>query len=204
MRIGIFGGSFDPIHIGHLWIAEAALESLRLDQIRWIPAATSPLKQNGPVASDEDRLQMVRLAVSGCEQHVVDDREVKRGDISYTVDTLVEIAAEHSEDELFLIIGSDSLATFSAWRKPERILEQATLSVVQRGGEPEIDYSVLEELATAEQLRASQSSVIQMPVIEISSTELRSRVAAGRSILFRVPRAVDALIEANDLYRRKS
>ncbi len=94
MRLGIYGGSFDPIHIGHLWVAEAALESLGLSEIRWIPAATSPLKPAGTIASNEDRLQMIRLAVSGCPQHVIDDRELRRGEVSYTVDTVAEIQQE--------------------------------------------------------------------------------------------------------------
>ena len=147
MRIGIFGGSFDPVHIGHLWIAESALEKLRLDEVRWIPAATSPLKQHGPVATDEDRLQMVRLAVSGSSKHVVDDREIVRGDVSYTVDTLDQITSENPDAEIFLIIGSDSLASFGKWHEPERLLTLASLAVVQRGGERSVDFSVLDGLA---------------------------------------------------------
>jgi nicotinate-nucleotide adenylyltransferase len=200
MRIGIFGGSFDPVHVGHLWIAETALERLELDELRWIPVATSPLKQHGPVAGDEDRLQMVRLAVSGCEQHVVDDREIVRGELSYTVDTLAQIVDENPTAELFLIVGSDSLVSFRHWRQPEKILGLATLAVVQRGGEPAIDFSVLDGLTSREGIKEIQSSVLKMPVIELSSTELRNRVAVGRSIRFRVPRAVEALIDAQNLY----
>ena len=105
MRIGVLGGSFDPPHIGHLWIAEAARESLALDEVRWIPAAISPLKPDGPTATDEQRLQMVRLAVSGCEGYVVDDRELRRGSVSYTTDTLRELAEEYPEAEVFFIMG---------------------------------------------------------------------------------------------------
>ncbi len=201
MRIGIFGGSFDPVHIGHLWIAEAALESLQLDEIRWIPAATSPLKPGGPIASNEDRLQMVRLAVSGCQKHVVDDREIARGDVSYTVDTLEQIAAEHTDAELFLIIGSDSLASFPHWRKPERVLELATLAVVRRGGKPEIDWTVLAGLADPERIAAFADHVVSMPVIELSSTGLRRRISKGQSIRFQVPRAVEAFIDVQKLYQ---
>jgi nicotinate-nucleotide adenylyltransferase len=200
MRIGIFGGSFDPIHIGHLWIAETAIESLQLDQLLWIPAANSPLKPNGPTASDQQRLQMVRLAVSGCEGHVVDDREINRGDISYTVDTLEQLSGEYLEAQLFLVIGSDSLASFPRWYRPERLLELATPAVVQRGGEEQIDLSVLKGLASEQTIAEIDRHIIQMPIIELSSSELRQRVATGRSIRFRVPRAVEALIEANHLY----
>lgn len=201
MRIGIFGGSFDPVHIGHLWIAEAAKESLQLDHVRWIPAAKSPLKPDGPIASDQDRLQMVQLAVSGCDGHLVDDREIRRGKVSYTVDTLEEIAAEYSQAELFLIIGSDSLGSFPRWYRPDRLLELATPAVVQRGGEEPIDFSVLAGLADETRIEQISEYVIQMPIIELSSSELRQRVAAGRSVRFKVPRAVEALIDANDLYR---
>ena len=121
-RIGIFGGSFDPPHLGHLWIAEAVLESLELDEILWIPAAISPLKPDGPVASNEQRRQMIDLAVSGCEKFRVDDRELTRGDVSYTVDTLDELRAEYPRADLFLIMGSDSLASIRKWHQPNACL----------------------------------------------------------------------------------
>ena len=200
MRIGIFGGSFDPVHIGHLWIAEAALESLRLDEIHWIPAATSPLKPAGPVASNEDRLQMVRLAVSGCEKHIVDGREIERGDISYTVDTLQQIAFEQPSAARFLVIGSDSLASFRKWHQPERVLELATLAVVRRGGGVAIDWGVLQGLVDPARIAVFANHVISMPLIELSSTELRQRIAQGKSIRFRLPRAVEAYIDAQRLY----
>jgi len=200
MRIGIFGGSFDPVHIGHLWIAESALEKLQLDEVRWIPAATSPLKQHGPVAPDQDRLQMVRLAVSGSSKHVVDDREIVRGDVSYTVDTLDQIRSENPDADIFLIIGSDSLASFGKWHDPERLLTLASLAVVQRGGEPPVDFSVLDGLASPAIVEACRESVVDMPVIELSSTELRNRIAEGRSVRFRLPRSVEAMVEAQKLY----
>ncbi len=201
MRIGILGGSFDPVHLGHLLIAESALEALQLDQIRWIPAATSPLKREGPVAPDADRLEMLRLAIAAADGHVIDDCELTRGEISFTVDTLEDLHRRLPGVELFLIIGSDSLASWPQWRLPERITELATIAVVQRGGDPPIDFSPLDGLATSEQIDAAREHVIPMPAIEISSTELRNRVATGRRIRFRTPRAVEALIEAKQLYR---
>jgi nicotinate-nucleotide adenylyltransferase len=203
MRIGVFGGSFDPVHIGHLWIAEAALESLELAEIRWIPTAVSPLKPEGPVASDEHRLQMLRLAVSGCDEYVIDDREIRRGKLSYTVETVEELRAEHPETEIVIIIGSDSLATIPQWRDAERLLRLALPAVVQRGGWEEPDFSVLEGLVDQDRIDRIRHCVIPMPLIEVSSREMRARVAAGRSLRFRTPRAVESLIKAEGIYRPK-
>ena len=200
-KMGVFGGSFDPIHLGHLWIAEAAKDDLGLDEIRWIPAAQSPLKLNQPLASADDRLAMIRLALSDCAGHVIDDREIRRGEVSYTVDTLSELKDEYPETEFWLIIGSDSLHSIPQWREPGRLLQLARPAVVQRGGEPELDFSVLEGLLPEEHLAQVQNDVIHMPVIELSSSELRGRIAGGRSIRFRTPRAVEALIKDRKLYR---
>ena len=200
-RIGIFGGSFDPIHLGHLWIAQAAVESLQLSEIRWIPAATSPLKRNGTVASDENRLQMVRLAVSGNEKFVLDDREIQRGEISYTVDTIAEIKAEQPDDDFFLIIGADSLSTFGRWHQPSRLLDMVIPAVVARGGDPPIDFSILEDLTTKDRIESIKKHVVTMPLIEVSSTDLRKRIADGKSIRYQVPAAVEAFIRAENLYR---
>ena len=200
MRIGVFGGSFDPVHLGHLWIAESALESLELDELRWIPTAQSPLKPSGPVASNEDRLQMLRLAVSGREKFVVDDRELRRGEVSYTVDTMTELQKEIPDAQWILIIGSDSLASFQKWHQPKKLLEMTSLAVVQRGGEPDIDFQMIKGLTSEDRIADMQRQVIKMPVIEISSTEIRQRVQSGKSIRFRVSRPVDAMIHTQNLY----
>lgn len=201
MRLGIFGGSFDPVHIGHCWIAEAAIETLQLEAIHWIPAATSPLKLGGPYASAEDRLAMLHLALSGCARHVVDDREIRRGKLSYTVDTVAQIRAEIPDAEIVFVIGSDSFATIRQWHRAEELLRIAIPAVVQRGGQPEIDFSVLEGLVDRQRIELIRQHVIAMPVIELSSSELRSRLARNCSIRYRTPRAVEALIDAHQLYR---
>ncbi|MEM9645292.1 MAG: nicotinate-nucleotide adenylyltransferase [Planctomycetota bacterium] len=200
MRIGVFGGSFDPVHVGHLWIAESAIETLRLDQLRWLPASTSPLKPKGSVASDKSRLEMVRLAVAGADGHVVDDRELRRGGTSYTIDTVEELQREFPDDELFLVIGSDSLAGMRQWHRPEELLQMVTLAVVQRGGEPEINFGILEGIVDQDRIDKMRRSVIPMPIIEVSSRAIRQRVRTHRSIRFRVPHAVQALIKNEQLY----
>jgi nicotinate-nucleotide adenylyltransferase len=201
MRIGIFGGSFDPVHLGHLWIAEAATESLALDRLLWIPSATQPLKPDGPLAGNEQRLEMLRLAISGRFGHEVDDREIRRAGVSYSVDTIAELKQENFDADLFLIIGSDSLSSMRRWHQPERLLSQVTLSVVQRGGEEPIDFSILQDLVDQDRIELFRRNVIEMPVIEISSSGIRKRVGQGSSIRHLVPRAVEAYLQANHVYR---
>ena len=202
MRIGIFGGSFDPVHLGHLWIGEAAMEKLALDRLLWIPSATQPLKPDGPVAGNEHRLEMLRLAIAGRTGHQIDDREIRRTGVSYTVETVAELRREEAESDLFLIIGSDSLESMRSWHQPERLLSQVSLAVVQRGGENPIDFSVLEGLVDRDRIQSFGANVIEMPVIEISSSEIRSRAGQGSSIRHRVPRAVEAYITANAVYHQ--
>jgi nicotinate-nucleotide adenylyltransferase len=143
---------------------------------------------------------MIRLAISGCQSFEVDDREIRRGQLSYTVDTVAEICAENPDAEVIFIIGSDSLADIGRWHQPQRLLSLALPAVVQRGGEPAIDFSVLEGLVDPQRLKQIRDHVIEMPIIEVSSSELRSRLANRRSIRFRTPRAVEAMIEAKGLY----
>ena len=200
MRIGVLGGSFDPPHLGHLWIAEAARETLGLDEVRWIPAAVSPLKPNGPIATESQRLQMLRLAVAGCEGSEVDDRELRRGNVSYTVDTLRELREEFPGSELFLVMGSDALASIPEWKDPQQLLDLATLAVVQRGNEKPLDLTILEGLTESSRIDQIQKAGIMMPLIELSSSEMRERIAGNRSIRFRTTRSVEAYIRAEKLY----
>ncbi|MEO1615376.1 MAG: nicotinate (nicotinamide) nucleotide adenylyltransferase [Planctomycetota bacterium] len=201
MKIGMFGGSFDPVHLGHLWIGEAATEQLGLDRLHWIPSATQPLKPGGAIASNQERLEMLQLAIAGREGHVADDRELKRGGVSYTLETVDSLGEDYDDCELYLIIGSDSLASMPRWHQPEKLLSRVVLSVVQRGGDPPIDFGILEGIANEERTKLFRQSVIRMPVIELSSSEIRSRAGQGSSVRHRVPRAVEAYLCANSLYQ---
>jgi len=203
MRIGLFGGSFDPVHLGHLLIAEASREALGLDEVRWLPAAQSPLKPTGPVASAADRLAMLRLACGGTPQFIIDDREIARGGVSYTVETLAEFADERPAAERFLLLGADALASIRQWHQPERLLQLCTPAVLQRGGHAEIDWSVLDGLVEPSRRAAIEQAVVPMPLIEISSTDLRERSADGRSIRFRTPRPVETYIANAGIYPRQ-
>jgi nicotinate-nucleotide adenylyltransferase len=185
MRLGVFGGTFDPVHVGHLAIAHAALESVPLDRILFVPARRSPLKDRGPVADAEDRLAMLELAVSGEPRFSVSRAELEREGPSYTVETLERLAGE---DQLFLIVGTDAAAEFARWKSPERIAALATIAVAERPGAPAI--------------AADRGMVaFDAPRLDISSRELRARAARGRSLRYLVPEAVWKYIERRGLYR---
>lgn len=206
MRVAIYGGSFDPVHIGHLWVAQNCAEKLRLDQVIFVPAATSPLKPHGPVASNDDRLMMLRLALAGQQSGgaatlMVDDRELRRGGKSFTIDTVEEIKHQRPDDELFLLVGSDAFAAIDRWHRPEDLLAAITPIVVRRGGDPPIDWSVLENLVPASRMQEIVAASVAIPMIEVSSGDIRQRVADGRSIRFLVSHSIAALIGANSLYQ---
>ena len=192
MRIGVFGGTFDPPHVGHLLMATDAREALKLDRLIFVPAGAQPFKvDTPPIASGQDRLEMVRLAVADDANYVVDDAEINRKGLSFTVDTLEHLASRHAGSELFFLLGQDALAGFPKWRNPDRILELATLAVVTRSGAPGVG-----ELRSAEGLvRVSTRQV------DVSSTEIRERRRAGKSIKGFVPESVERFIDVRGLYR---
>ncbi|MGI8402169.1 MAG: nicotinate-nucleotide adenylyltransferase [Gemmatimonadaceae bacterium] len=192
MRIGVFGGTFDPPHVGHLLLAADASEALRLDLLIFVPAGAQPFKvDTPPAASGRDRLEMVRLAVSRDANYAADDAEINREGLSYTVDTLEHLAGRYPGAELFFLLGQDALAGFQQWRNPERILELATLALTMRSGAPEIgDWRKAEHLVALSTRR-----------VDVSSTEIRERLRARKSIKGFVPESVERFIEARGLYR---
>ena len=184
MRLGVFGGTFDPVHVGHLAIALAALESAKLDRIVFVPARRSPLKDRGPEASEADRLLMLEAAVKDEPRFAVSRVELEREGPSYTVDTL---EALRPQGELFLILGSDALADFARWRSPERIRTLAKILVARRPGGPQSDTSGAE--------------AFDAPSLDISSRELRARASRGLSLRYLVPDDVWRHIEHQGIYR---
>jgi nicotinate-nucleotide adenylyltransferase len=204
MRLGVFGGSFDPVHYGHLLLAECCREQCRLDEVWFVPAATPPHKQNRDVTAARWRVEMLQLAVGGAESLRVATLEVERGGVSYTIDTLTEIHRQQPEDELFLLMGADSLGDLPTWREPQAVCALAIPVVVRRAGSASPDFSQLNSIASAERLAEIQRHQVEMPIIDLSSSELRRRVAEGLSIRFRTPRAVEKFIETHDLYRQRS
>lgn len=199
-RVGIFGGSFDPVHYGHLLLAETCREQAELDRVLFIPAAVSPHKQNQTATPAEDRAEMLRLAIAGHEQMEVSTIEIDRGGVSYTVETLQALADLNPDATLFFLMGADSLHELPSWREPERLCRLAVPLVVHRAGSPEPDFSSLSHLVDADRLTEIQQRQVQMPIVELSSTEMRQRVAEGRSIRFQTPRAVEKYIETQGLY----
>ena len=191
MRIGVFGRTFDPPHVGHLILAADACGALRLDRLIFVPAAAQPFKTEAPaVASPADRLEMVRLAVAGDLRCTVEDTEIRRGGLSYTVDTLEEIARKNAGAELFLLIGQDTLAGFSGWKEPERIGQLATLAVMRRAGS-----------ARSSGGHGRRRTVeISTRMVDVSSTEIREHLAAGKSIRGFVPESVERFITERGLY----
>jgi nicotinate-nucleotide adenylyltransferase len=201
MRLGLYGGSFDPVHFGHLLLAECCREALRLDEVWLIPAAVPPHKQSRELAPAKQRLEMLELALGGHEQIRASRLEIDRGGVSYTVQTLEDIKQQRPDATLLLLMGADSLHDLPSWREPAQICELAIPAVVRRGGSAEPDFSVLSPLVTVERLAEIRAAQVEMPLIELSSTDLRHRAANGQSLRFRTPRAVEKYIESNRLYQ---
>ena len=190
MRLGIFGGSFDPPHLGHLLPVIDAAEVLGLDAVKFVPAAVQPLKAGRATASPADRLAMTELLVARIPGFTADATEIERPGLSFTVDTLAAISAAEPDAELVLLLGADAFALFDQWREPERILKLARVAVMARSGES----------VPAAYMKAGVE-VLQTRRVDISSTELRARVAAGRTIRGFVPDAVADYIAERRLYR---
>lgn len=201
MRIGIFGGTFDPIHVGHLILAEQCREQAGLDQIWFVPCARQPLKDRPITTTDRQRCEMIELAIAGCEPFHLSQLELERGGTSYTVDTLEQIHASRPNDELFLLMGDDALESFDKWKSPQRICELAIPLIANRPGFEQVDLRPLKQYVDDKRFKKIESYSVTSPMIEISSTELRERIKLGKTIRYLVPRAVEKYIETQGIYR---
>lgn len=190
MRLGIYGGTFDPPHLGHLVVASDACDALALDRVLWVPSAEHPFKRGRVRTPAATRLELVRAAVAGDPRFEACDLELRRAGPSYTVDTLREIAAARPGAELFLLVGADVLRELPAWREAHEVARLATLVVMGRGG-----------MGTLPAGSPFAATAVPVTRVDISATELRGRVAAGRSIRYLVPEAVRTLVERDGLYR---
>jgi nicotinate-nucleotide adenylyltransferase len=201
MRVGVFGGTFDPVHLGHLILAEQAREQGRLDEVWFIPAPRPPQKEGQPVSRFDQRVEMLALALAGQPAFRIDELEKERPGPSYTADTLAELRRRHPEHSFFLLIGGDALADLPLWREPRRIVELAGLMVMARPGSPPPDAGLLRARLGLPADAPVTVEVVRAPDINISSRDLRRRIAEGRSIRYMVPRAVEAYIHDHRLYR---
>jgi nicotinate-nucleotide adenylyltransferase len=200
-RVGILGGTFDPIHYGHLVIAEQVREALRLDRVLFVPAARPPHKLDEAISPAADRTAMVKLAIAGNPAFAVCPIELERDGPSYTVDTLEMLADESRRDGIersfFFILSSEAAAALPKWRSPARILELAQLAVVARPGFPVPDPQILSGMAGA---AADRVLAIETLPLANSASDVRSRAASGRSIRYLVPPAVESYIRDHRLY----
>ena len=210
MRLGIFGGTFDPPHVGHLLAASDAIEHLTLDRLVFVPAAVQPLKAGRATASAAHRLAMVRLTVGSDPRLETDSVEVDRDGLSYTVDTLREFARRVPSAERYFLVGADVLASFAQWRDPQTVLDLATLAVLTRradagegraGGAAGADEQRPNAARSLVDALARRSTVVPTRRIDVSSTEIRDRVRSGRSIHGFVTDTVGEYITAHGLYR---
>ena len=190
MRLGIFGGSFDPPHLGHLLPVIDAAESLGLDAVRFVPAAVQPFKVGRASAGPAHRLAMTQRLVAGIPSFAVDSVEIDRPGLSFMVDTLATMAAHYPEAERVLLLGADTFALLDEWREPARIRQLATIAVLVRGEDRLPDPGA-----------RTGVRLLQTRRVDISSTELRARVADGRTIRGFVPDAVADYIAEHRLYR---
>lgn len=202
MRLGICGGTFDPIHFGHLLLAETAREFFALDSVVFVPAGVPPHKRGRTVTSGETRFEMLRRAVADNPFFEICRFEIDSDEISYTVRTLEYLHASRPNDELFLIVGSETLADIPNWFAPRQVCRLASPLVAARPAAPPPDFSPFEELVSASRLKAFRRQVVPMPPFDVSSTEIRERVAEDRSVRYLVPDAVAEFIKEKRLYRK--
>ena len=199
MRIGLFGGTFDPPHLGHLILAERCREAAALDEVRFLVSYLPPHKLDRTLSRFESRCEMVELATFGQPAFRVERIEAELPPPSYTAETLRVLRERQPRDEFHLIIGGDSLVDLPGWYQPQRVVEQAGIIAVPRPGIPVLTASEL-----AGQLSVPEStvrlSIVDSPLLEISSTEIRHRVGANQSVRYLVPRAVEEYIREKRLY----
>lgn len=197
MKIGIMGGTFDPIHLGHLATAESVREIFALDEILFIPAARPPHKLGKKVTDERHRLKMTKLATQSNKFFRVSDMELKRTGLSYTLDTVNELQKIFGAAELFFIIGADSLADLSKWHAARELVEKCHFIATTRPG-IDADFSAVEEFFGA--AASEHIHRVTIPGLEISSTDIREKVRLGRSIKYLVPEVVEEYIRREELY----
>jgi nicotinate-nucleotide adenylyltransferase len=201
MRIGVFGGTFDPVHLGHLIVAEQCREQANLDQVWFMPSARPPHKRDQTLTPFAQRAEMLALAIAGHPAFRIDEIEKERPGLSFTADTLEELDRVQPGNEWFLIVGSDTLADLPTWHEPARVVARATLLVAARPGAKTPSAEGVRHALQLSEGEAVRLQIIASPLIDISSRDLRRRAAEGRSLRYLVPRSVECYVEGKGLYR---
>jgi nicotinate-nucleotide adenylyltransferase len=197
-RLGVLGGTFDPPHIGHLWLATLAADALELDRVLFMPAAQPPHKRGREVTSAAERLLLTRMAIAGDPTFELCPIEMERPGPSFTVDSVEELLRLNADARLYLLMAADALAQIDTWREPERLLSLVEWAVGPRAGRPLPDRDELRRrFGSAE----SRIHLLEGPTLDVSASEIRRRVAAGQAIRYLVPRAVEERIIERGLYR---
>jgi nicotinate-nucleotide adenylyltransferase len=204
VRIGLFGGTFDPPHLGHLVLAEWARSALRLDRVVFMPAGAPPHKRGRALSDPAHRLAMTRLAVRGNPAFAVSPLEMRRAGPSFTVDTLRTLGRRHPRSRLFLLMGADSLADFPTWHEPREIARLATLVVAARAAAGPAGRRAPAHDRVQRGAAPGRVVMLDNPLVAISASALRARARAGRSLRYLVPDAVAAYVARHHLYRRSS
>ena len=198
MRIGVFGGTFDPIHTGHLMVCEWVRETLRLDEVLFVPAGQPYFKSDRMVSEARHRMAMVELAVKPNPFFRDSDMELIRPGTTYTVDTLLELRGEMGwETQIYLMVGLDSLREFDRWQQPKRILDLSKVVGISRPGALDLDAQAIDAISKGASARVK---LLDGPLIDVSGSEIRRRVSEGLSIRYQVPEAVEAYIYEHGLY----
>jgi len=201
VKLGVFGGTFEPIHVGHLIVAEEARMLLGLDEVLFIPTGQPWLKAKRGITDARHRMAMVRLAIASNPYFRASDIEIKRPGPTYTMDTLVELRRELGADaEIYVILGLDSLKELGRWHAPERLFELSTVVGMSRPGYEDFDLRSLDAIAPG---ASSKVIVLNGPLIAISGTELRRRASEGKSITYRVTEPVERYILEHRLYSQE-
>ena len=199
MRIGILGGTFNPIHNGHLLMAEYVREAMELEQVWIMPSGRPPHKHHPVLVTDEARCEMIKLAIQGNEAFVFSDMEMTRQGTTYTADTLEQLKKTYPEHEFYFIMGADSFVELSTWYQPEKIFSLAEIVVVNRQGTTRHQFKEYRDLY--ERKYGKEVSLVEMPFIGISSTNIRLRAATGLSVRYQVPDAVAEYMEKKGMYQ---
>jgi nicotinate-nucleotide adenylyltransferase len=200
-KIILFGGTFDPVHIGHTEVAKAAMDNIGAEKVIFVPAKCSPLKKTGPVASEEDRCEMLRLATTKEGGFEVSRYELEKDEASYTLETIRHFKKKFGDEaDIYWLVGADSVSELGDWYKIEELIDECNLCVMYRAGFEKPEFTRYKKIWTERQLKKLRNNIIETPLIDISSSEIRRRIKAGEDVSNIVCPAVRDYIFEHKLY----